>query len=182
MHEHALFAGNVLAHLVASMSGLVSFVLSVVQAIRKKEIATWIFFGIGCLCLLVAFDQAWRDEHRNVEAVTQSKADAWGQFNTCDKERAVNNVLVGTYESQIAQQRVSLDHQQDVFNRCVLTLQQVSIPERQRTHITQIQPITEGNVNGKILKVWFLLVFTNRPATPARGKANLHRQIHGSGL
>jgi hypothetical protein len=76
MHNHWLFTYNVLAHLVASMSSLVSFGISIYEATRKKKFETWAFFAIGALCLMVAFDQAWQDEHRNAEILISEKSSA----------------------------------------------------------------------------------------------------------
>jgi hypothetical protein len=76
MHTHWLFAGNVIAHLVASMSGFVSFGIAVYEAFKGKEFEGWAFFAIGAICLIVAFDQAWQDEHRNAEILIAQRAAA----------------------------------------------------------------------------------------------------------
>jgi len=73
MHDHWLFTWNVLSHLVASMSGIASFVMSMWEHARNKKIESRVFFVVGVLCLTVAFDQAWQDEHRNSEVLISQK-------------------------------------------------------------------------------------------------------------
>ena len=74
MHDHWLFIWNVLGHLVASMSGVASFLLSMWEHTRQKKIESRIFFAVGVICLIVAFDQAWQDEHRNSQILIAEKA------------------------------------------------------------------------------------------------------------
>lgn len=76
MHIHWLFVPNTLSHWVASMSSIVSFTLGIVELIRNKKIESWIFFAIAGLFLIVAFDQAWQDEHRNSEIMKVEKSKA----------------------------------------------------------------------------------------------------------
>lgn len=78
MHNHWLFAWNVLAHWVASMSSIVSFTLGVVELLRNRKTEAWIFWAIACLFLTMAFDQAWQDEHRNAELLKTEKSSAVG--------------------------------------------------------------------------------------------------------
>ncbi len=77
MRNHFLFFGNVFAHLVASMSGVVSFCIAIWEAFKKKKIESRVFFIVGALFLLVACDQAWQDEHGNVKTLTVEKSALW---------------------------------------------------------------------------------------------------------
>jgi hypothetical protein len=67
MHNHFLFAGNVLAHFVASMSGIASFMFAMYEHVRNKKIESRIFFGVGILCLVPANGYG-RDQTRWVGA------------------------------------------------------------------------------------------------------------------
>src|SRR6267154_4801759 len=66
MHDQWGFIQSVFAHVVASMSGVASFVFSLIERIRKKKLSSRIFFAVGILCLIIAFYQAWEDEHIKV--------------------------------------------------------------------------------------------------------------------
>jgi hypothetical protein len=122
MHEHTLFIGNVLAHLVALMSGIASFAIATYEAVKSKPIRSRTFWVIGSVCLVIAFNQAWRDEHHNSQLLIDQKAEAWSKYNSCDKQLAVASSLNTTYYGQIADQRTRLDGQQDTFNRCILAI------------------------------------------------------------
>lgn len=115
MHNHLLFFGNVCAHLVASMSGLVSFIFAIVEHIRSKKIETWAFVVVGTLCLLVAFDQAWQDEHRNSEVLKSEKVAAasdrnfWKQESyTKDASLQQRDLMLGQNFSVLSQTQASL--------------------------------------------------------------------------
>jgi hypothetical protein len=77
MHDHWLFVWNVLAHWVASMSSIVSFTLGIVELARNRKTEAWIFWAVAALFLMMAFDWAWQDEHRNLQVViAERKASA----------------------------------------------------------------------------------------------------------
>jgi len=71
------------------MSGLASFGIAVWEAYKKQSIREKIFWVIGGICLLVAFDQAWQDEHRNADAVISEKASFAGIANTCAVDKRI---------------------------------------------------------------------------------------------
>jgi hypothetical protein len=75
-HPHWLFVFNVGAHWVASMSSIVSFTLGIVELFRDRKTEAWIFWSIAFLFLVMAFDQAWQDEHRNSQVLTGEKMQA----------------------------------------------------------------------------------------------------------
>jgi len=59
------------------MSGIASFVFATIEHVRNKKIESRAFFGVGVLCLIVAFDQAWQDEHNNVKVLIAEKSALW---------------------------------------------------------------------------------------------------------
>jgi hypothetical protein len=128
-HDHFLFFGNVASHLVALMSGIASFVLSTITAIRKRPIIERWFWVAGAICLIAAFDGAWQDEHRNTQTVIAEKSAQAGLANICAQNlrvaqayslgvEGINKSLQGTLDSQQNQ----LNSQQGTMNSCVLSL------------------------------------------------------------
>jgi len=92
MGDHFLFFHNVSAHLVALMSGIVSFGIGIWEKAKKNSnpIHARAFWIIAALCLIVAFDEAWQDEHRNAQVVIAEKAlevsakgNSDAAFNSC---------------------------------------------------------------------------------------------------
>jgi len=122
MHEHWLFAGNALSHWVASMSSIVSFTLGIVELVRNKKIESWIFFAIAGLFLIVGFDQAWQDEHRNSEVLKVDKSSAiserefWKQ-QSYDKDHTIqqrDQLLGQNYTALVGEQTTSNQTQQSL--------------------------------------------------------------------
>jgi hypothetical protein len=129
MGIHVLFIGNVLSHLVALMSGIASFAIAVWQAVKKHKISERIFWVIGALCLLMAFDQSWQDEHRNTQVVIVEKASEVGAKNSCFNDLRVQDAYVKGVESLNSSQRQTIDNQRNVnekqqsaVNSCVISL------------------------------------------------------------
>ena len=92
----------------------------------------------GAALLVVAFFQAWRDEHRNAyEAMygKDGKAEAWSKFNACDKDRAIAQQSMNILTGQLANNNGLLLGQQDTFNRCVLALGLRNSPERPKVDV-----------------------------------------------
>lgn len=122
MHNHFLFIGNSFAHLVASMSGIASFIFAIIEHIRKKQIETWAFAIVGSICLIVAFDQSWQDEHRNAEVLIAEKSslvserDFW-KNQSYEKDvslRQVNSLLAQNYGALIGEQTTANQTQQSI--------------------------------------------------------------------
>ena len=110
-----LFTLNVGAHWVASMSSIVSFTLGIVELVRNKKTESWIFFAIAGLFLIMAFDQAWQDEHRNAGVLISEKRDAveqrefWkNQSYLKDASLRTQNELLGKNYGVLAQTQSSL--------------------------------------------------------------------------
>jgi hypothetical protein len=126
MHDHWLFIWNVLGHLVASMSGLVSFGVAIYEAFNKKKFETWAFFVIGALCLTVAFDQAWQDEHRNAQLLISEKANAIEEKNFWKEQSYEKDAELRTRDSLLAQNYTSLIGEQATANKSQGSLAQLS--------------------------------------------------------
>jgi hypothetical protein len=144
MHSHWLFIYNVGAHLVASMSGVASFIFAIIEHARGKKIETWAFSVVGAICLIVAFDQAWQDEHRNSEVMKSEKAtavqemDFWKQ-QTYDKDSALRQrdaLLAQNYTALIGEQATA-NKTQDSLATLSTKILDISKPPKQKFTIGQ---------------------------------------------
>jgi len=129
MGNHLLFIGNVAAHLVALMSGIASFVLATISAIKRKPVIERWFWIAGAICLIAAFDGAWQDEHRNTQTVIQEKATEASQKNSCLQDARVEQAYRVGLEGLNFDQTKTIDNQRDInakqqtaVNSCVVSL------------------------------------------------------------
>ena len=170
MHQHWLFIGNVVAHWVAAMSSAVAFTLGIVEYWRKQKTEGWIFFAIASLFLVVAFDQAWQDEHRNSEVliaekgVAVSESNFWKQqsFQKDDALRSRDQLLAQNYAALIGEQGTA-NKAQDSLTRLSGKILEMGKPEPLRV-VTQalMEPGGDGPV-----KVRYFIVLTNKTVNPA---------------
>jgi hypothetical protein len=126
MHDHLLFIGNAFGHLVAAMSGVVSFAVSIVEAVRNKKFETWAFFVLGALSLFVAFDQAWQDEHRNSQELIAEKAAAVSERNFWKDQSYRKDDALRSRDELLAQNYGALIGQQTTSNKSQQSLAQLS--------------------------------------------------------
>lgn len=181
MHEHWLFVGNALSHWVASMSSIVSFTLGIVELIRNKKIESWIFFAIAGLFLIVGFDQAWQDEHRNAELLKAEKSSAiserefWKEQSD-NKDSAIrqrDNLLAQNYSALIGQQQTSNKAQQSLSQLSGKILD-ISKPEKLKLTLVG-EPLPHYSDNDP--KELLILAFTNRMVTPIRALVECDKDI-----
>jgi len=126
MHDHWLFIGNVAAHLVASMSGAASFIFAIIEHARGKKIETWAFVAVGIMCLLLAFDQAWQDEHRNSEILAAQKLTAIQGENFWKNQSYGKDDALRSRDGLLAQNYTSLLGAQSTANKTQNSLAQLS--------------------------------------------------------
>jgi hypothetical protein len=146
MHTHWLFIHNVAAHLVASMSGVASFIFAIIEHARGKKIETWIFSVVGAICLIVAFDQAWQDEHRNGEILTNEKAvavsdrDFWKQ-QTYDKDSALHqrDVLLAQNYTALIGEQATANKAQDSLASLSAKILAIGMPVKQKFTFAQYE-------------------------------------------
>jgi hypothetical protein len=170
MQNQMLFIGNVFWHLVASMSGIASFGLSMWERGRNKVVESRIFFAVGLLCLIVAFDQAWQDEHRNASSLVEEKSrliqerDFW-KSQSYDKDsslRARDEMLSKNY-GVLAATQASLAN---LSNR----LLDAAGPVPRKVDVMRWQiPITYTFANTGKVRFSVLEVITNKAISPVRG-------------
>jgi hypothetical protein len=87
---------------------------------------------IALSCLLIGCYRAWVFEHNNAQTAMygrDGKSEAWARFNQCDKERAVKTTLADSCNTNLTYQQSRNDGQQDLFNKCLLSLGLKNKPE-----------------------------------------------------
>lgn len=165
MHNvHWLFAGNVFAHLVASMSGLASFGIAVYEALKGKKFEGWAFFTVGAICLIVAFDQAWQDEHRNAEVVIAQRASAEAGQNFWKDQSYMKDEAIRVRDGLLAQNFSTLSGTERSLSDLSNKVLDVTKPEKLKITPFFLGQITENAQPGKFSGDW--IVITNRSVSP----------------
>jgi hypothetical protein len=176
MGQHFLFLGNVAAHLVALMSGIASFLLAAVQAIRKKPIWENVFWIAGGLCLFVAFDQAWQDEHRNTQTVIAEKATFAASYGSCSSDLKIASAQTQFFEKQANMGMTNFNTQQETLNSCVVSLGRSNAPEPIKITVKEAAFSVKGQSahvgNGSPSA---LVLETNQIITPVHGTLTCNR-------
>jgi hypothetical protein len=126
MHEHWLFISNVAAHLVASMSGVASFVFAIIEHARNKKIETWAFCIVGTLCLIIGFDQAWQDEHNNVKVLIGEKSALVQERDFWKEQSYAKDAMLQSRDQLLAQNYTALIGEQTTANKSQTSLAQLS--------------------------------------------------------
>jgi hypothetical protein len=88
---------------------------------------------IAVVCLFIGCYRAWVFEHKNAQTAMygkDGKSEAWAKYSECDKERAVNDTLAKSCGGSLNYQQSRNDGQQDLFNRCMVTLSALTVPEK----------------------------------------------------
>ena len=149
------------------MSGIASFIFAAVEHIRGKKTESRAFLAVGVICLTLAFDQAWQDEHNNVKVLIGDKGalsqerDFW-KDQSYDKDaslRSRDEMLTKNY-GVLAETQSSLAA---LSNRLV-GLQE---PLKITPHFIGLVP-SQVNTNIQARYHGTFLVLTNKPITPVR--------------
>jgi hypothetical protein len=168
MHNiHWLFISNVLAHWISFMSSIVSFTLGIIEYVRNRKTEGWIFGVVACLFLLVSFDQAWQDEHRNSQALTAEKSAAIEERNFWNDQSYQKDGSLRSRDQLLAQNYAALIVEQTTANNTQASLSQLSAkildfnkPEMQKYSYrrTDWDPKDRGSKH-----LAQILVMTNKP-------------------
>ena len=158
------------------MSSIVSFTLGIVELFRNRRTEAWIFWSIAVLFLIVAFDQAWQDEHRNTSLVIGEKSSAVGEMNFWKEQNYAKDDAVRTRDHLLAQNYTALIGQQTTSNNAQQSLAQLSqrILEIDKPGKLKIDNYYLGdvpsqyNANVKAKYHGTFLVLTNQTVTPIR--------------
>lgn len=138
MHNVWLFLMNVVAHLVASMSGIVSFVIAFYEAVRNRKIESWIFFAVGAICLIIAFDQAWQDEHRNVETLIAEKSTLWQERDFWRNQSYEKDASLRIRDSLLEKDTVALGNSQGALANLSNKILELDKPQAQKFTVRRV--------------------------------------------
>jgi hypothetical protein len=171
MHTHWMFLFNVLAHLVASMSGLASFAFSFWEHARQKKLESRVFFIVGFLCLIVAFDQAWQDEHRNSQILIAEKASAVSEKDFWKDQSYQKDHDLRSRDDVIAKSSAALIGEQSTENQTQTVLAQlankiIDINKPEHLHVAVHQMVINA-VQSPVLAV--IVAETNKRVVGAKG-------------
>ena len=152
------------------MSGIASFVFATIEHVRNKKIESRAFFGVGVLCLIVAFDQAWQDEHNNVKVLIAEKSALWqerdfwkDQSYQKDASLRARDELLGRNYSVLADTQSSLA---TLSNR----LLDVAKPAPLKIDVMRWQiPATYTYANMGKVQFWVVVLIANKTVSPTRG-------------
>jgi len=158
------------------MSGVVSFAFAMYEHLKKKKIESWAFSVIGTLCLVIAFDQAWQDEHNNVKVLVAEKSVLWQERDfwksqSYDKDSAIR-IKDGALERDtvaLGATAAALSYTQKTMGDLSNKILDITKPERLKitTHFLgvvsdQQNPNIQAKFNGTYV------VLTNKEVTPVR--------------
>ncbi len=168
MREHWLFVWNVLSHLVASMSGVASFIMATVEHARQKKIESRMFFIVGVICLIVAFDQAWQDEHRNSQVLIVEKSAIYSERDFWKQQNYEKDAALRSRDQLLGQNFTALTETQKSASATQSSLAELSNKildlnsQKQRFTARRIDQFLEGVLVNKHYSLF--LVMTNLPA------------------
>lgn len=170
MHNHFLFLWNVIVHLVASMSGIVSFLIAIYEAINKKQVASRTFFGIGVLFLVVACDQAWQDEHRNTQILIGEKATLWQDRDFWKDQSYQKDTSLRSRDELLNKNFTALLQTQSSLASLSNRLMDVTGPNPAKLDTRRWKiPVTYTYANVGKVQFWTIIVVSNRVISPAKG-------------
>ncbi len=163
------FLLNVFAHWIAAMSSIVSFTLGIVEYFRDKKTEAKVFAVVASLFLLIAFDQAWQDEHRNVRTLISQRATAESESNFWKQQsyekdtdlRSRDHLLEKNYSALIGEQATANQSQVALASLSGKILDINKEPQR-TTFILEL-----GVMNPEKEKHYVqAFLMTNKPVTP----------------
>lgn len=162
-----LFFAALANHILFTFGGVFLMLVAIVEKLRNKPTEAWIFWSAALVCLFIACYGAWVDEHHNTGTVIAEKADVWSKYNQCDKFLGSKSTLADSQASQLVQFQSQIANQQDTFNRCIMALGSMNVPQPVRVKVWDVHtPITQAVPSGEKFTVWELVVVTNRAVSP----------------
>jgi hypothetical protein len=126
LHNLGQFLWNVSSHLVASMSGIASFIFSAYEHAGKRKISSRVFLVVGILFLIVAFDQAWTDEHNNSTILIGEKAALVQERDFWKAQSYQNEASLHSRDQLLSQNYTALIGEQSTANGAQSSLAQLS--------------------------------------------------------
>jgi len=172
-----MFIGNLTAHVVALMSGVVSFATAVWETAKKKTIRARVYWAITAFCFVLACDLAWQDEHRNTQGVVTLRAIDTSEKTVCQIESRTLAAYTKGLEANnlgkqqtIDEQRTLNGNQQATINNCVVSLGKMNPAINTKIVALALQVLsgTQNNLPGgpRQAYVFELVIMTNRATAP----------------
>jgi hypothetical protein len=132
------------------MSGIASFILATVSAVKKKPVVAKWFWVAGAICLVAACDGAWQDEHRNSQVMAQEKSSIASDYGRCQSNAQIEAAYMRGLEQSNLNQRQTVDeqrkqnmNQQNAVNNCVVSLGKMNPLINTKIGAVAIQVATE---------------------------------------
>jgi hypothetical protein len=170
VHTHWLFAWNVLSHLVASMSGIASFMFSMWEHVRGKKIESRAFFIVGVLCLMIAFDQAWQDEHNNIKVLIGEKSSLWQERDFWKNQSYDKDASLRTRDELLTKNYNVLADNLSSLTALSNRLADVAKPEPLKIDVMRWSlSTTFAATNVAKVRFWVLVLISNKTIFPTRG-------------
>ena len=131
------------------MSGVASFAFAIYEHVRNKKIESRAFFAVGVLCSIIAFDQAWQDEHNNASTLIGEKSALWQERDFWKNQSYEKDDALRTRDNLLAQNYSALAGEQNTANQTQASLAQLSskilsIDKPPRQQFTYEQNAWEG--------------------------------------
>lgn len=108
------------------MSGLASFAFSLWEHSRQKKLESRAFFIVGFICLIIAFDQAWQDEHRNSEILIAEKTALVQERNFWKDQSYQKDATLRSRDDLLAKNYTALTAEQSAASQTQPSLAQLS--------------------------------------------------------
>lgn len=168
-----LFVGNVASHLVALMSGIASVIVATYETIKGRSILARSFWSVALVCLIVACDEAWQDEHRNTQSVIADKSSITALYEDCHTGAKIQNAYTKGLEGAGINQRNTIDSlqqsaskAQSTINNCVVSLGKMNpiIRDRIAVIIVDLVPLAPNTARGFVF-----LITTSAPRSGFHG-------------
>ncbi len=153
------------------MSGIASFCFSLYEHAKGKAIRSRAFFVVGVICLLVGFDAAWQDEHRNSEVLIAEKSGAVSEVNFWKEQSYEKDSVLRQRDSLLAQNYTALTGEQAASTKTQQSLAQLSnkiLDLNKPEPLKQLPRAGEIENIGKGTHAFFFLVLRNKSLTPVR--------------
>lgn len=157
------------------MSGVVAFAFGIYEAAKKEKVASRILFFVGALALLVACDQAWQDEHRDVEVLVAEKSSISSERDFWKEQSYEKDASLRARDELLAKNYGVLASTESSLATLSNKLAGLQEPLKITAHLLPTQSSTQAQYRGTFL------VLTNKAITPVRLLVTCDAEIQAGG-
>jgi hypothetical protein len=152
------------------MSGIASFIMSAIQHAKNKQTESRAFLIAGIICLLVAFDQAWQDEHRNSQILIAEKMSLSSEKEFWKAQSYAKDASIRARDEMLSQNfGVLANTQSSLANLSNRLLDTVEPAPKKIDVMNWKVPASYDDGKGGKIQFWVLVVITNKDWTPVKG-------------